>query len=69
MKGGIQPLEGSKAFCDLMNFILLATLTFYLIIMIPTMAFALISGILEAIAAAKCSAAKKACGNPATATV
>ena len=61
--------EGSKAFCDLMNFILLATLTFYLIIMIPTMAFALISGILEAIAAAKCSAAKKACGNPATATV
>ena len=61
--------DGAKVWCDLANIILVAALTFYLIVMIPTIIFALVAGILEAVAAAKCSAAKKACGNPATATV
>ena len=61
--------QGWKQICDLINLFLVIALTFYLIVMIPTIIFALIAGILEAVAAAKCSAAKKACGNPATATV
>ena len=63
--------DGAKVWCDLANIILVAALTFYLIVMIPTIIFALVAGILEAVAAAKCSAAKAAilADGPSTASV
>ena len=63
--------DGWKVVCDLINLFLVVALTFYLIVMIPTIIFALIAGILEAVAAAKCSAAKAAilADGPSTASV
>ena len=63
--------DGAKVWCDLANLVLVVALTFYLIVMIPTIIFALIAGILEAVAAAKCSAAKAAilADGPSTASV
>ena len=63
--------DGWKVVCDLINLFLVVALTFYLIVMIPTIIFALIAGILEAVGAAKCSAAKAAilADGPSTASV
>ena len=63
--------QGWKQICDLINLFLVIALTFYLIVMIPTIIFALIAGILEAVGAAKCSAAKAAilADGPSTASV